>query len=46
MGIDPGTFESAYVLFDGEKIYAKGKVKNEAIMQIILHNHGTDSSDT
>lgn len=36
LGIDPGTTESAYVLFDGEKILEFGKVPNEVILYVII----------
>ncbi|MFA5300688.1 MAG: hypothetical protein WC389_21070 [Lutibacter sp.] len=29
LAIDPGNIESAYVIWDGEKIHTKGKVKND-----------------
>lgn len=33
--VDPGTTESAYVVYDGQKILYKGKVKNEYLLHEI-----------
>jgi hypothetical protein len=35
LGIDPGTFKSAYVVFDGEEILDYGKIPNDDIFQVI-----------
>jgi hypothetical protein len=35
LAIDPGNIDSAYVLWDGETILQFGKVKNEALLDLI-----------
>ena len=36
IAIDPGNIESAYILFEGSKIYDKGKVDNKYLKKIII----------
>lgn len=41
LAIDPGTFQSAYVIYDGEKVLDKGIVINSEIRKILLkHESG------
>jgi len=35
LAIDPGTTSSAYILYEHEMIFGKGKVENEAMLDII-----------
>jgi len=36
LAIDPGNIESAFVIWDGEIIYSKGKLKNEDLLSTNL----------
>ena len=36
LAIDPGTTESAYVVWDGETILSKGKVENSLMLGIVI----------
>ncbi|HOK07702.1 MAG TPA: hypothetical protein PLJ03_11000 [Syntrophales bacterium] len=35
LAVDPGTYESAYVVWDGQKVLAAGKVANEKMLELI-----------
>lgn len=37
--IDPGTLESAYVIYDGEKVLEKEKIDNDKMLEVIRKNY-------
>lgn len=43
LAIDPGTTESAYVFWNGEKIIESGKIPNEDMIRIVEHNAEFDN---
>ena len=42
LAIDPGNRESAYVIFNGEKVIAKGKGANRIVEQALFMRRGID----
>jgi len=36
LAIDPGTWDSGYVVWDGVKLWDRGKVKNELLLQMVM----------
>lgn len=38
LGVDPGTFETAYTIFDGKNIISFGKVSNEEFIKFLIRN--------
>ena len=39
LGIDPGTTESSYVVWHGEKILEHGQIENEMLLEFLLTGH-------
>lgn len=45
LAIDPGPIESAYVVWDGERILEKGKIKNQDMLRIVCEHLRYNKSD-